>query len=402
LSDALCRASTGDGDVRRRLFTDGDLHVIAFRRMPVINGIDVGALRGDLADRLVHLALARIPDKSRRRDEEMAAAWRRAHPTVLGALLDLTAKVLTALPTTELESAPRMADFARVLAAVDQVNGTDGLSVYRGLRDELAQDAATSDPVLIALTEKITEEFTGTSGELLDLIIPRDDEGRTLPPQRLPKGWPSSARALTAALTRQAPTLRQLGWAVGTAPHRGGKQLAWTLTPPLSEEKEEDAGGQDRSRGANGPADTADTTDGPFPHVNGHGDTARSGAGSVPPDGALSAVPATAASNGSNTAPNTAASAQPLSRENKDHADSAGYAAPDAGNLGSAADVRVSTRQALMPRDWVDLITLDNSATPPTTTCPGCGGVEVPDSEVGIFPVCPTCTTGSLLPGSSS
>jgi hypothetical protein len=89
LSDALCRASTGDGDVRRRLYTDGDLHVIAFRRAPILNGIDVGAVRGDLADRLVHLALERIPDRRRRRDEVMAAEWQQAHPAALGALLNL-------------------------------------------------------------------------------------------------------------------------------------------------------------------------------------------------------------------------------------------------------------------------------------------------------------------------
>jgi hypothetical protein len=31
LSDALCRASTGDGDVRRKLYSDGGLYVVRFR-----------------------------------------------------------------------------------------------------------------------------------------------------------------------------------------------------------------------------------------------------------------------------------------------------------------------------------------------------------------------------------
>lgn len=43
LSDSMCRASTGDGDVRRRLYSDGDLAVFAFRRCVIFNGIDVGA-----------------------------------------------------------------------------------------------------------------------------------------------------------------------------------------------------------------------------------------------------------------------------------------------------------------------------------------------------------------------
>ncbi|MEJ8573468.1 hypothetical protein [Microbaculum marinum] len=42
LSDAMCRAVTGDGDVRRKLYTDGDMHVFAFRRCLILNGIDIG------------------------------------------------------------------------------------------------------------------------------------------------------------------------------------------------------------------------------------------------------------------------------------------------------------------------------------------------------------------------
>lgn len=237
LSDALCRASTGDGDVRRRLYSDGDLHVIAFRRVPLINGIDVGGLRGDLVDRLVHLGLERIPDTARRRDEQMAAQWRDAHPKVLGALLDLTVQVLAALPSVHLEASPRMADFARVLAAVDQVLDTDGLSTYLGLRDELAADAAGSDPVLVALAENVVGEFTGTSAELAALIRPRDGAGDPVADRALPKGWPASPRALTAALTRHAPMLRQLGWSVRKLDRAAdGRQVRWELIPPAAEQ----------------------------------------------------------------------------------------------------------------------------------------------------------------------
>ena len=180
LSDALCRASTGDGDVRRRLYTDSDLHVIAFRRCVIVNGIDLGALRGDLADRLVHLGLELISEKKRLSEKAMADEWRKLHPRVLGALLDLAVKVLAALPSITLDKAPRMADFANVLAAVDKVMGTSGLDVYRGLRNELAEDAITSDPVLIALTKAISAEFVGTSAELLPKITPVGEDGGAL------------------------------------------------------------------------------------------------------------------------------------------------------------------------------------------------------------------------------
>lgn len=238
LSDALCRASTGDGDVRRRLYTDGDLHVIAFRRALIVNGIDVGAMRGDLADRLVHLMLERIPDKNRRRDEEMSQQWTDAHPKVLGALLDLTVKVLSVLPNIELDTMPRMADFARVLAAVDKVLNTNGMATYLGLRRELAEDVASSDPVIIALIASVPGEFTGTSATLLEVIHPLDDAGQRVDPRRLPKDWPATARDLTTALNRHAPVLRQLGWKVSKSDRKSGRQVQWTLTPPPDEERE--------------------------------------------------------------------------------------------------------------------------------------------------------------------
>jgi len=207
LSDALCRASTGDGDVRRELYTNGDLYVIAFRRVVLLNGIDLGALRDDLADRLVTVHLDRIGDRARRHDAEVTRQWTEAHPRVLGALLDLTARVLDALPTVHRDEWPRMADFARVLAAVDQVLGTTGLDTYLALRTELAEDAVTSDPILTRLIAAVTTEWTGTSAELLDTITPVSPEWKP------PKDWPSP-RQLTTIVRRRAPSLRRLGWTV--------------------------------------------------------------------------------------------------------------------------------------------------------------------------------------------
>jgi len=70
-SDALCRAVTGDGDVRRRLYSDGDYHVIAFRRAVVVNGIDLGAVRDDLAERLLTVQLDRITEDHRGRESDL-------------------------------------------------------------------------------------------------------------------------------------------------------------------------------------------------------------------------------------------------------------------------------------------------------------------------------------------
>lgn len=228
LSDSICRWCTGDGDVRRRLYTDGDLHVFSFRRVPILNGIDLGALRGDLADRTVHLVLERIPDDKRRDDAEMAQEWQRAWPQILGAVLDLAVKVLGTLPNVHLDERPRMADFAKIIAAVDMILGTEGLKTYLNLRTELAEDAATSDPLLVAIAENIIAEWSGTSAELLAAVEPQVEKWKA------PKDWPGTARALTGQMRRHARTLRRLGWTVAELDRSSSrsKQLRWTIAPP--------------------------------------------------------------------------------------------------------------------------------------------------------------------------
>lgn len=232
LSDSLCRAVTCEGDIRRTLYTNGDLTVFKFRRCIILTGIDLGALAGDLADRLVSADLAIIADDARRSERELWPGWERAHPRLLGALLDLAVKVKAALPTVELLRKPRMADFAEVLAAVDVVLGTTGLARYMSRQKGMAADALAADPFISAVSEAIEgmlgEEFIGTAKELLDRATPAGDEK-----WRPPKGWPATPRAATTRLRRQAPVLRKAGWVVTDDEGANKEGIArWTLIPP--------------------------------------------------------------------------------------------------------------------------------------------------------------------------
>lgn len=225
LSEAFCRASTGDGDVRRKLYSDGDLHVLSFRRCIIINGIDLGSIRDDLADRAVPINLDRITHK-RQLETDLAELWSAAHPRVLAAVLDLAVKVLAALPDVKLTDPPRMADFARIIAAVDQTLNTTGLDRYRGKGDELAADAVSGDPVLAALTTRITTHQEITAADLLgNLTLSLGDD-------RPPRDWPKDARTLGAILKRRAPSLRRIGWVIEQTTKRTERGLLWKLTPP--------------------------------------------------------------------------------------------------------------------------------------------------------------------------
>ncbi len=226
-SDSLCRAVTGDGDVRRRLYSDADLTVFAFRRVVLLNGIDLGAVRDDLADRLLTVELHRITD--RQLDADLSRVWAEAHPRILGALLDLAVKVLQVLPGVQVADLPRMADYARVLAAVDHVLGTNGVDTYKAQAGDLAADAVASDSVLSAIRETIREPWEGTAAALLEQL----GEGA-----RGDRTWPSNARAMTTVLRRRAPSLRGLGWPVDDLGRQGKANAVRFLIEPPDDTKE--------------------------------------------------------------------------------------------------------------------------------------------------------------------
>ncbi|MEF9884373.1 hypothetical protein [Streptomyces sp. P9-A4] len=167
--------------------------------------IDAGALAGDLAERLLMLDLQLIEPERRRTEEELATAFEAVRPAVLGALFDLLASVLAALPNVRLDSLPRMADFARVLAAVDQVMEWNTLDDYLAASANVAGDALEGDPfgsAVVALVEQCGT-WTGTAAQLLEHVQP---PGGIRPPT-----WPKDATRASGKVKRIAPLLRSVG-----------------------------------------------------------------------------------------------------------------------------------------------------------------------------------------------
>jgi hypothetical protein len=154
-------------------------------------------------------ASARVPaaDQRRRTDADLDRDRDHELPAVLGALYDLTADVLAELPRVELAELPRMADFARVLAAVATVrpcDGRDPLSLYRGLQDEVAREVVEGDAFAEAVANlaRTRTSWRGSAAELA---------GTVAVPDPRPRDWPRTPRAVGGALRRVAPALRSVG-----------------------------------------------------------------------------------------------------------------------------------------------------------------------------------------------
>ncbi len=199
LQDALCRAATGAGNVRRQLYSDSELAVLNFRRVIITTGIDLGAIRGDLADRSIIIKPERIPPTARRLEADLGDAFAKAWPTITAGLYDLAAQVLEVLPSIRVANPPRMADFASVLAAVDQVTGSNGLDRYTEHGEQLAEDVLDGDEVAVAVVAFMAKKdrWNGTATELLDKVTPPQPG----------KHWPTTAHHFSGRLRRATPVL---------------------------------------------------------------------------------------------------------------------------------------------------------------------------------------------------
>lgn len=221
-SDALCKLSTGGGLSTRELFSDDDETLLDALRPVVLNGITDFVDKQDLVSRALQVRLPSIP-KAERKSE--AAIWRRfdaAQPGILGVLLDVTVEGLGRLPNTQLETLPRLADFALWATACEDAlawKSGDFMRAYDAAQDDLIKDALEAEPVAVAMMklpthgDGLTSEWTLTASELLDLL--NEVEGHK--DKRPPKGWPGAAHVLSGTLKRVAPALLEQGLEVTQA-----------------------------------------------------------------------------------------------------------------------------------------------------------------------------------------
>ncbi|MFH9071482.1 hypothetical protein [Streptomyces alboflavus] len=236
LSDAMCCIVTGAENVKRALFTDGDVFRARYRRPMLLTGIDVGVIRPDLAERLLPLRLER--PKVRRTEAELWTEYEEVLPVVLGSLLDLTVQVRAAEAETPTDL--RMADFAHLCAQLDAATGLGALAAYRASLDDLNDDVIEGDLLAQTVLRHADTMEPGaaqrmTSTEWLHVlsVLYSGEELRALP-----KGWPTTGKVLSDRLKRLQPTLAARGVLIDSGRTSEGRYLELTrATAPAPPEQ---------------------------------------------------------------------------------------------------------------------------------------------------------------------
>lgn len=221
LSDALCRAATGGTFAGRMLYSDDEITVLTYLRIIILTTVEAGQLRPDLIERMLPLDLDRIDPADRKTERAVIGdnpdekpgifdLLDQGLPEILGGLLDLLCGVLKHISEVQIKHLPRMADFAKILAAIDASQDWKTFDLYSELVDSETGALVEGNPFAARLVEFMTllspRDWTGTATEL------RDELAKMLPDkEHPPKGWPADATRTGGLLKRLAPSLRVHG-----------------------------------------------------------------------------------------------------------------------------------------------------------------------------------------------
>jgi len=261
ISDALCRAVTGEGFTKRELYSDDDDVIYKFRRCISLNGINIAATAPDLLDRLILIPMELIEGKNRREEKELWAKFQEEKPRILGAMFDAIAGAMRIKEKIRFSSLPRMADFAVWGEAISQALGyetNDFIQIYeeniKSKNEEVVRSHAVAAAVNEFMAKRDTWDGTATEHNLervaTDLKLDMKD-----------KSWPKAPKAphvLTRRLKEVISNLRDVG--VNVSFDRPDKRMVKLERVPKIASGASEASSANNSKGLD-PDATYDATD---------------------------------------------------------------------------------------------------------------------------------------------
>ncbi|PWU80100.1 MAG: hypothetical protein DLM72_13875 [Candidatus Nitrosopolaris wilkensis] len=215
ISDQLCRAVTGSGFSKRRLYTDDDDVIYFFKSRLGFNGINMAATKADLLDRGLIIELKRIDKKEQREVTDIWNKFEEIRPKLLGYILDIVVKVLGIIQaiSVKLEELPRMADFAKIGEIISRCMGNpDNLFLQAYYKNITLQTEALleSSHVATAIVKFMADKeiWKGSATDLLERLV---DVAESLSISTMSKLWPKSPNILSRKLNEVRTNLRDIG-----------------------------------------------------------------------------------------------------------------------------------------------------------------------------------------------
>jgi hypothetical protein len=224
ISDVFCRACTGGGMQKRKLYTDNDDVAYKFKRPTGFNGITLVASKSDLIERGLMIELERIDKKKRRKETELWAEFNSLLPELLGYIFDIVVKVLHIMKKQggiQLDERDRMSDWAEVGEIISRAMGNADhvfLEAYARNVGLQTQEAIQANPVAQCIVKLMAKHdgpvwvgYAATLLEELEQIATNDLKMKNLQNN---KSWPKAPNALTRGLNKVVTNLLEVGIAI--------------------------------------------------------------------------------------------------------------------------------------------------------------------------------------------
>jgi hypothetical protein len=243
-SDMLCRAVTGAGDMKRKLYENDEDIIYNYRRILGLNGITNAATKADLLDRGLMYEFEEIP---RERRKLLRVIWRKyleLKPKLLAFCLDVVAEVMKERQKwrgvdddffgledliKQKGGLPRMADWAILAEQVSSVVARkEGKPYIPGsfldafehnltiLNTEAVKSSLVAEAVIAFMTNReVVKKTTQWEGSATILLAEFNDfitfNSESVKINTNSKAWAQDPAVLGKELARIIPNLRHLG-----------------------------------------------------------------------------------------------------------------------------------------------------------------------------------------------
>lgn len=216
VSNLLCRAVTGDGVTRRKLYSDDEEIPAVIQCCIGLNGINLTANASDLLERSILFEFAKVPKNKRQTEDTVWSNFAKARSGIVGGLFNALARAMKIYPTIQLSEKPRMADFAVWGCAVAEALGYDKdtfLDAYHENINEqhrvVVQEHQVANAIQVLVRESAFEKvFDGKVSELLKaLVLIAEKESIDMKART----WPKAPHVLTKRIKEVKSDLEETG-----------------------------------------------------------------------------------------------------------------------------------------------------------------------------------------------
>jgi hypothetical protein len=218
LPDEVCKAATGIGQTKRKLYTNDEDIVYEYKRCLGFSGINICFTEPDALDRSILIELMRIPRDKRKLETEILAEFEQIKPKVLGYIFDVLVRALQIRPNLRLNDLPRMADFALWGEAISQAMRYDPLEFINAYYENIGRqniEAIEANPLGQAISKFCEQEglenkvWEGSPGTLLKQLNKVAESNGINTTQKM---WPRATNSLTRRIKQiQSNLLEGLG-----------------------------------------------------------------------------------------------------------------------------------------------------------------------------------------------